>query len=75
MKMVNNTQKGIKVSIIIAGEKLAGQLNATLIQSAASIDITNKIDAVWKEYLGGVKSWSISCDGLYVKDSAAYNTL
>ena len=75
MKIMNNTQKSIQVVLILNGEKLAGQLNATLTQSATAIDITNKINAEWDEYLGGIKSWSISCDGLYVKDSTAYDTL
>lgn len=74
--MANNaTQKGIDV-VIKAGERiLAGQLGARLNQSASPIDITNKINGEWKEYIGGLKSWSIECNGLYVKNADTYNVL
>lgn len=75
MKMMDNTQKSINIVLSLDGKKLAGQLNATLNQSVASIEITNRIDAEWKEYLGGVKSWSVSCDGMYVKSENAYAIL
>lgn len=74
--MANNTvQKGINVVLKIGENILAGQLGAKLYQTMSPIDITNKINGEWKEYLGGIKSWKIDCNGLYVKNSDTYATL
>lgn len=70
--MANNTQKGINIVLKIGEQILAGQLGARLIQTSSPIDITNKIKGEWNEYLGGVKSWQIDCNGLYVKNSDTY---
>lgn len=73
--MANNTQKGIDIVLKIGEQILAGQLGARLTQSASPIDITNKITGEWKEYLGGLKSWQVDCNGLYVKNKDTYSQL
>lgn len=70
--MANNTQKGINVVLKVGEQILAGQLGARLVQSASPIDITNKINGEWREYLGGIKEWQIECNGLYVKNNNTY---
>ncbi len=73
--MANNVQKGINIVLKIGETLLGGQLGATLIQSASSIDITNKITGEWQEVLEGIKSWQITGNGLYVKNSITYKML
>ena len=73
--MANNTQKGINIVLKVADKILAGQLGARLTQSASPIDITNKITGEWKEYISGLKSWQVDCNGLYVKNTDAYTQL
>lgn len=72
---MNNTQKGIDVVLKIGETVLAGQLNATLNQTMFPIDITNKIKGEWKKSLGGIKQWSIACEGMYVKNAETYALL
>ena len=68
--MSNKTiQRGVGVVLYIDGVAVAGQENAILHRAVAPIDITNKIDASWKESVGGLKSWSVSCSGSYVKNA------
>lgn len=73
--MATNTQKGIHVVLKLGEQILAGQLGANLIQSASPIDITNRITGEWNEYLSGIKSWQVNCNGLYVKNSNTYHQL
>lgn len=72
---MNNTQKGINVVLKCGEMVLAGQLNATLNQTMYPIEITNKIKGEWQENLGGIKQWSIVCDGMYVKSAETYDLL
>lgn len=73
--MANNVQKGINIVLKLGETLLGGQLGATLIQSASSIDITNKITGEWQEVLEGIKSWQVTGNGLYVKNSITYKML
>lgn len=59
-------QAGIDVVIKINDKPVAGQQNAQLLRSMSPIEITNKINANWREFLGGLKTWRIKCDGMYV---------
>jgi len=54
---------------------LAGQKSASLSRSAATIDATTKNSRGWERKVAGLKNWGISCDGLYVENEEAYNTL
>ena len=46
--------------------------NHTLSVNGESIDVTTKDSAGWKEILPGLKSWTVSCEGMVAFDSA-YN--
>lgn len=72
--------QGMKVKLFVkdakTGKVLAGQKNASLSQSAETIDSTSKDTAGnWTESVPGFKSWSIDAEGAYVLDDAAYQTL
>ena len=68
-------QRSIDVVLITDGAPVAGQQGATLNRSMSPIDITNQITGSWKESLGGLMSWNISCNGMYIKDNAGLRAL
>lgn len=68
-------QRSIDVVLIADGAPVAGQQGATLNRSMSPIDITNQITGSWKESLGGLMSWNISCNGIYIKDNAGLRAL
>ena len=68
-------QAGIDVVLKINNKPVAGQLNATLNRSMTPINITNKINGNWEENLGGLHSWKIRCDGLYVINAEGLQAL
>ena len=45
---------------------IGGQTGATLNRSAETIDVTDKTNEGYKEYMAGLKEWSIDCDGFCV---------
>ena len=57
-------QQGINVILKVDNKIVGGQQNVTLNRSSTSIDITNKIDADWKQSLAGIKTWSLTCSGI-----------
>lgn len=68
-------QAGVNVVLKIDGVPVAGQLGATLSRSMSPITITNKIDDTWGKSLVGIKSWRISCNGLYVVNATSLKML
>lgn len=70
-----NVESGINVILMVNGNVVGGQLNVAISRSVSPIDITNKIKADWKEQLIGIKTWTITCDGLYVKDEPGLRAL
>lgn len=54
---------------------VGGQRGATLSESVETIDVTHKASGGHKEYEYGDDEWTISCDGVYIKDDAAYVAL
>jgi len=66
--------RGVDVLLYLPGEPdtpIAGQRNATLSLSSDTIDTTAKDTGDWRTFLAGLKSWTISCDGVYnVSDTA-----
>ena len=70
-----DVQKGIDVLLELNDIVLGGQLNANLSCTAKAIDITNKIDAEWSEYITSIKSWRIECNGFYCKNDRAFKVL
>lgn len=75
MNDVADIQKGIDILVSLNDIVLGGQLNATLTCTAKAIDITNKINAEWSEYITSIKSWRIDCNGFYCKNDRAYKAL
>lgn len=73
--MKDVVQRSIDVVLIADGASVAGQQGATLNRSMSPIDITNQITGSWKESLGGLMSWNISCNGMYIKDNAGLRAL
>lgn len=55
--------------------KVAGQRGATLTRSAETVDVTDKDGLGWMEYLAGLKSWTLDCDGLVRLDDSGYTYL
>lgn len=68
-------QQGFNIALKVGDKFVAGQLNVGLKRSQSPIDITNKINGEWKESLTGLKTWSISCSGVYVKDKECFSLL
>lgn len=67
--------QGINVILYLDNKILGGQLNAQLNRSVNTIDITNKIEGDWKEYLPGAKTWNVSCNGIYLVNNEALSDL
>lgn len=68
-------QAGIDVVIKVADKPIAGQQNAKLLRSMSPIEITNKINGTWQDYLGGPQTWRIKCDGIYVLNAESLQAL
>lgn len=75
MIQTNNLVKSIDVILSANGKPLGGQQGAILERKSEIIDITNKINGAWAENLAGVKSWNITCQGLYVVDDECLELL
>lgn len=54
---------------------VGAQRGASLSLSAETLDKTTKDSDGWTESLSGIKSWSISTDGLLILDDAGYMAL
>lgn len=50
---------------------IGGQKDATLSFDSDTINITTKDDGDWRQFLAGLKSWTLSCDALYIDGDAA----
>jgi TP901-1 family phage major tail protein len=61
----------VKVNVSGVPTIIAGQRNATLSLSGDNIDTTAKDTGDWRTFLAGLKSWTLSCDGLYVDGDSA----
>lgn len=71
--MENKTVNRSGDVVLFLGEKaLAGQTQASLVETRAAINITNRINPQWEENIAGTRSWRIQCNGLYVNSA---NTL
>ena len=54
---------------------VGAQRGASLSRSAETLDKTSKDSDGWQESLSGLKSWSISTDGLLILDDEGYEAL
>ena len=68
-------QQGINVILKVDNKVVGGQRNIQLNRSSNAIDITNKINSEWQENLQGLKTWGITCNGIYVINSESLNLL
>ncbi len=73
--MRHQVQQGIDIVLYLDGAAVAGQQGAKLQQRMSPINITNKITGQWQENLGGIRDWSIICNGMYVKDQSSFEGL
>lgn len=71
MEPRTNLGRSVDITLYIDGLPLGGQQSANLTRQSRLIDITNKINSEWEEVLGGTKSWSVACSGIYVINDAA----
>ena len=74
-QLMNNVQSSVNIAILVDNKFIGGQLGASLSRSASAIDITNKINGEWQNNLLGVKTWQITCNGLYIKDATGFSAL
>lgn len=68
-------QQGINVILKVDNKVVGGQRNIQLNRSSNAIDITNKIKSEWQENLQGLKTWGVTCNGIYVINSESLNLL
>ena len=66
--MAAKVTKGLDVLVYVGDVEVGGQQNCTLSMEADTIDISNKNDFGWASFIGGARSWSISCDGQFITD-------
>lgn len=71
MEPRTNLGRSVDITLYIDGLPLGGQQSANLSRQSRLIDITNKINSEWEEVLGGTKSWSVVCSGVYVINDEA----
>lgn len=62
--------RGLDILVYIGENAVGGQQNCSLSMEADSIDVSNKNDFGWASFIGGAKSWSVSCDGQFIADDA-----
>ena len=68
-------QQGINVILKVDSKVVGGQRNIQLNRSSNAIDITNKINSEWQENLQGLKTWGVTCNGIYVINSESLSLL
>ena len=71
MEPRTNFGRSVDIILYIDGLPLGGQQSANLSRQSRLIDITNRINSDWEETLGGTKSWSVMCSGIYVINDEA----
>ena len=68
-------QQGINVILKVDNKVVGGQRNIQLNRSSNAIDITNKINSEWQENLQGLKTWGVTCNGIYLINSESLSLL
>jgi len=54
---------------------IAGQQGLTINRDKDTIEVTSKDSEGWKQFVVGLKEWSIDNDGVYVRDHASHKKL
>lgn len=75
MMKPTDLMKSIDVLLKSNGQIIGGQQGAIFSRQASIINITNKINGEWEEYLTGSKGWSVNCNGLYLINSHSLEEL
>lgn len=66
--MVKNLEEGEFIPV-------GGQRNATFSETNEPIETTHKMSGGFKEFDYGFGEWTVSGDGVYIKDDEGYSTL
>ena len=73
--MATNVTRGFDILVYVGETAIGGQQNCSLSLEADTIDISNKNNDGWASFIGGAKSWSVSCDGQFITDDAGQKAL
>jgi TP901-1 family phage major tail protein len=73
--MATNVTRGLDILVYVGDVAIGGQQNCSLSMEADTIDISNKNDFGWASFIGGAKSWTVSCDGQFITDDAGQKAL
>lgn len=75
MRQIIPPNRGYDALISIDDTVVGGQINASLFQTVAVIDITNKITGEWEKSMAGVRSWEVNCSGLKIQGATAFEMM
>lgn len=67
--------KGFNCLLYINNEPLGAQINADLMRTTTTVDITNQIELNWQESLSHLKNWRVNCNGAYILNNTALQLL
>lgn len=67
--------KGLDVLIKVGGQIIGGQRGCSIDLTSESIDASVKQNNGWSTKIGGLKSWTASCDGVYFVDDAGIQAI
>jgi TP901-1 family phage major tail protein len=73
--MATNVTRGLDILVYVGDVAIGGQQNCSLSMEADTIDISNKNDFGWASFIGGAKSWTVSCDGQFITNDAGQKAL
>lgn len=74
-RVVKPPHKGVDAVLLINDKIIGGQENCTLNRQMTPIKITNKINDNWENNIAGIRNWSLTCSGVFIKDEQAWETL
>lgn len=75
MKTIIPSNRGLQILIYIDGEKVCGQKDAILNQTANFSDISNRIEKKWEKSIVSERSWNIKCNGLVIKNADSFKKM
>lgn len=75
MKTIVPSNRGLQILIYIDGEKVCGQKDAILNQTANFSDISNRIEKKWEKSIVAERSWNIKCNGLVIKNAVSFKKM
>lgn len=67
--------RGIDAIVYIDDKPVGGQKNCILNRMMTPINITNKITGEWSDSIAGLKSWNLTCQGMFIKDEESFDQL